>query len=102
MQERSEAMTPTELIAAIGDNEAALNALPDDLRNAVLAANKEMTNSPEFAARRKRRRGRNFCAWGHGRRTFRATGGSPSARGTGRGMVNMFGEIIAKESLCLA
>lgn len=34
-------MTPAEIISAIGDNETALNALPDDLRNAVLAAKKE-------------------------------------------------------------
>lgn len=54
MQERSEAMTPTELIAAIGDNEAALNALPDDLRNAVLAAKKEKEESDRRKAEAER------------------------------------------------
>lgn len=34
-------MTPIELLVAIGDNKTALDALPDDLRNAVLAAKKE-------------------------------------------------------------
>lgn len=47
-------MTPTELIAAIGDNEDALNALPDDLRNAVLAAKKEKEESDRRMAEAER------------------------------------------------
>lgn len=47
-------MTPIELVAAIGDNEAALNALPDDLRNAVLAAKKEKEESDRRMAEAER------------------------------------------------
>lgn len=34
-------MTPIEILSAIGDNKTALDALPDDLRNEVLAVKKE-------------------------------------------------------------
>lgn len=44
-QERIESMTPIELLAAIGNNKAALDVLPDNLRNAVLAAKKEKEES---------------------------------------------------------
>lgn len=47
-------MTTTELIAAIGDNKAALDALPDDLRNAVLAAKKEKEESDRRMAEAER------------------------------------------------
>lgn len=38
-------MTPIEILSAIGDNKTALDALPDNLRNEVLAAKKEKEES---------------------------------------------------------
>jgi hypothetical protein len=36
-------MTPIEIVSAIGDNKTALDALPDDLREAALAECKKGT-----------------------------------------------------------
>lgn len=47
-------MTPIELVAAIGNNETALNALPDNLRNAVLAVKKEKEESDRRIAEAER------------------------------------------------